>query len=267
MCGLASIFGPDQKETRNIKEMISSISHRGPDYEGFLYDENIIMGSCRLSIFDLSSRGNMPMKDKSGRYSIIYNGEIYNFKELKEKYKISTYSGSDTEVLIELFAKIGEKIFNEINGIYAFVIFDKNKSKVYCVRDRLGVKPLYYYKSNNNYFFSSEIKGILKIFNEISINEKIVKFYLQSTYYDFSEATFFQGIYQVAQGTYHIYDLKNKDIKKIKYWDLNGNKDCQKDFNLIKKHFFDSFSLQQKSDTKIGLNVSSGIDSNLMISF
>ena len=267
MCGLASIFGPDKKEPKNIKDMISSISHRGPDHEGFLYDENIIMGSCRLSIFDLSSRGNMPMKDKSGRYFIIYNGEIYNFQELKEKYKISTFSNSDTEVLLELFVKTGEKIFNEINGIYAFILFDKNKGKVYCVRDRLGIKPLYYYKKNNNYFFSSEIKGILKIFNEITINEKIVKFYLQSTYYDFSEETFFQDINQVSQGTYHVYDLKTKVSKKIKYWDLNNKKDYNEDFNLIKKYFFNSFSLQQKSDTKIGLNISSGIDSNLMISF
>lgn len=267
MCGLASIFGSGQKDPRNIKKMISSISHRGPDHEGFLYNENILMGSCRLSIFDLSAKGSMPMTDKTGRYSLIYNGEIYNFQELKEKYKISTYSNSDTEVLIELFAKKEEKIFNEINGIYAFIIFDKDKNKVYCVRDRLGIKPLYYYKKNDNYFFSSEIKGILKIFNGIPINEKIVKFYIQSNYYDFSEETFFQDINQVSQGTYHVYDLRNKVSKKVRYWDLNDRKVYDKDFNTIKKYFLNSFSLQQKSDTKIGLNVSSGIDSNFMISF
>ncbi len=267
MCGLAAIFGPDKKESSNIKDMINSISHRGPDHEGFHYEENIIMGSCRLSIFDLSSKGNMPMKDKSGRYLIIYNGEIYNFKELKNKYEIKTISNSDTEVLLELFAKIGEKTFNEINGIYAFILYDKTDNKVYCVRDRLGIKPLYYFKKKNNYFFSSEIKSISKIFDNININEKIVKFYLDSSYYDFSESTFFENIYQINQGTYHVYDLRNNTSKKIKYWDLEPNKIYNKEFNQIKKYFFDSFELQQRSDTKIGLNVSSGIDSNLMISF
>ena len=267
MCGLAAIFGPNKLESSNIKDMINSISHRGPDHEGFHYEENIIMGSCRLSIFDLSSKGNMPMKDKSGRYLIIYNGEIYNFKELKNKYEIKTISNSDTEVLLELFAKIGEKTFNEINGIYAFILYDKTDNKVYCVRDRLGIKPLYYFKKKNNYFFSSEIKSISKIFDNININEKIVKFYLDSSYYDFSESTFFENIYQINQGTYHVYDLRNNTSKKIKYWDLEPNKIYNKEFNQIKKYFFDSFELQQRSDTKIGLNVSSGIDSNLMISF
>ena len=267
MCGLAAIFGPDKKESSNIKDMIKSISHRGPDHEGFHFEEKIMMGSCRLSIFDLSSKGNMPMKDKTGRYLIIYNGEIYNFKELKNKYEIKTISNSDTEVLLELFAKIGDKTFNEINGIYAFILFDKTDNKVYCVRDRLGVKPLYYFKKKNNYFFSSEIKGILKIFENININEKIVKFYLDSSYYDFSESTFFENIYQVNQGTYHVYNLQNNTSKKIKYWDLEPNKIYNKEYSQIKKYFFDSFKLQQRSDTKIGLNVSSGIDSNLMISF
>ena len=154
-----------------LRDMIKTIRHRGPDHEGYYSNEFVQLGSCRLSIFDLSDKGNMPMHDRNKRYFIIYNGEIYNFKELKKKYKIHTTSNSDTEVLIELFSKIGEKSFQELNGIFAFIIFDKLKNKLICVRDRMGVKPLYYFKNSNNYYFCSEIKGILSIFQNSKKNK------------------------------------------------------------------------------------------------
>ena len=169
MCGIACIFG-NNPSPLEIKSMINAISHRGPDHKGFYGNSLVQLGSCRLSIFDLSDKANMPMQDKKKRYSIIYNGEIYNFKYLKKKYNLTTHSNSDTEVLIELFSKIGEKSFEEFNGIYAFIIYDSLKNKIYCVRDRLGIKPLYYYKKDTNYYFCSEIKGITSVINNVNIN-------------------------------------------------------------------------------------------------
>ena len=120
-------------------------------------------------------------------------------------------------MLIELFSKIGEKSFQELNGIFAFIIFDKLKNKLICVRDRMGVKPLYYFKNNNNYYFCSEIKGILSIFQNLKINFKAVNFYLQNSFYDYSRQTFFKDIFQLNQGSYMIFDLENNTVieKKI----------------------------------------------------
>ena len=265
MCGIASIFGKNPRP-QELRDMIKAIRHRGPDHEGYYSNEFVQLGSCRLSIFDLSDKGNMPMHDRNKRYFIIYNGEIYNFKELKKKYKIHTISNSDTEVLIELFSKIGEKSFQELNGIFAFIIFDKLKNKLICVRDRMGVKPLYYFKNNNNYYFCSEIKGILSIFQNLKINFKAVNFYLQNSFYDYSRQTFFKDIFQLNQGSYMIFDLENNTAIEKKYWELREEKKSN-DSDYLNKIFLNAIELQQQSDTKVGLNLSSGIDSNLMIGY
>ena len=189
MCGIASIVGGLPQNHETIKKMINSISHRGPDHQGFFNDKKIQLGSCRLSIFDLSSKGNMPMNDASKRFTIVFNGEIYNFKELKSKYDLKTNSNSDTEVLIELFNKFGTNCFKELNGIFAFIIYDKIHHKVYCVRDRLGIKPLFYTKKQS-FLFCSEIKGIRAVFDEITINNNMVEFYLKNSIYDFQMRLF-----------------------------------------------------------------------------
>ena len=267
MCGIAAIFGTKKKEFSKIKSMISSISHRGPDGQGFYTDDYVSLGSCRLSIFDFSEKGNMPMNDNSKRYYIVYNGEIYNFKELKKKYNISTKSNTDTEVLIELFAKINVKCFEELNGIFAFIIFDKLEKKVYCVRDRFGVKPLYYTKNKDTYYFCSEIKGIKSTINNVQINLDIVKFYLHTSFYDSTKESFYKNINQVEHSSYMIFDLNKKESIKRKFWDLEISNNQDNSFNTLDKYFVDSFSLQQRTDSNLGLNISSGLDSNLMISY
>ncbi len=267
MCGLAAIFGQDHLNPKEIKTMIASIAHRGPDHQGFFENDKVLMGSCRLSIFDFSNKGNMPMSDKTGRYVIIYNGEIYNFKELKKKHDIITKSETDTEVLIELFAKLNVECFKLLNGIFSLIIFDNLEKKIYSARDRLGVKPLYYFKKKNNFYFCSEIKGILRVNKDIQINSDIVKFYLNTSFYDSFEETFYKDILQVEQGTYIIFDLNKKNLNKKRYWDLNDDKNLNNSFELFDQHLTNSFSIQQRSDTKIGVNVSSGVDSNLMISY
>ena len=165
-----------------------------------------------------------------------------------------------------MFSLLNVKCFDYLNGIFALIIFDKVSNKIYCVRDRLGVKPLYYYNDGNNIYFCSEVKGFKKIINNLEINDEIIKFYLFTGYYDFSKLSFYKNIFQVKQGTYQEINVNNLSLKEVKYWDLNSKSQITKleDPNSI---FLDSFNLQQRSDTPIGLNISSGIDSNLMISY
>ena len=142
MCGIALCYSSKNLESnKTTKNIIDSIKHRGPDNQGFVNFQNLSLGSCRLSIFDLSDKGNMPMKDNSGRYTIIYNGEIYNFKSLKKQFNLNTKTNTDTEVLLELYSIQKEKCLDYLNGIFAFVIYDSKENSLFCARDHLGVKP------------------------------------------------------------------------------------------------------------------------------
>ena len=181
MCGIALCYSNtnlDSKET--VKDIINSIKHRGPDNQSYINLENISLGSCRLSIFDLSEKGNMPMKDRTGRYTIIFNGEIYNFKSLKTKFNLNTKSGTDTEVLLELYSLKKEKCLDYLNGIFAFVIYDSEENSFFCARDHIGVKPFYYYKKNQDFIVSSEIRGLQKIFS----NKLFIFFYYKKSLID-----------------------------------------------------------------------------------
>ena len=139
MCGFSGFTNPNSKNEDEVllKKMMFPIKHRGPDDTGYFSTNNVQMASARLSIFDFSQKANMPMIDKSGRFVIVYNGEIYNFLELKKKFNLVTKSNSDTEILIELFSLLNVKCFDYLNGIFALIIFDKINNKIYCARDRL----------------------------------------------------------------------------------------------------------------------------------
>ena len=269
MCGLALIFDKQKNgSSKSIKLLINSISHRGPDSKGFYKYKNIALGSCRLSIFDLSTKGNMPMLDKSKRYVIVYNGEIYNFKYLKKKYNILTNSSSDTELLIELFALRGKKFVNDLNGIFSIIIFDKKKNLIFCVRDRLGIKPLYYYLEKNKLIISSEIKAFQKLV-KLKLNQNTLNDYLKTSFYEIGKYTFFDNVYQLEQGQIMEYNVKKKNVKFLKYWKLKDkNIQTLNEKNLyqnLNKKILDSFKGQIQTDTELGINVSSGIDSKLMM--
>jgi asparagine synthase (glutamine-hydrolysing) len=270
MCGFAFISGYKDSYTSNISEILSALHHRGPDNSEFISQKRFSLGSCRLSIFDHSEKGKMPMKDKTGRYYIVYNGEIYNFKQLKKQFNISTVSETDTEVLLELFIKLGKKSLNYLNGIFSFIIYDQKNNSLFAARDRLGVKPFFYYHNSREFIISSEIKGILTQKQNSNISELNmiqVSTYLKTTFYDYGESTFYKNIKQLPQGHYFEYDIyKNKlDIKK--YWDLNFNKKIsnQNIYDQFEYDLLNSFKLQLGSDTDIAVNISSGIDSKLMV--
>tara|TARA_B100000214_G_C23969882_1_gene629545 strand:+ start:325 stop:2205 length:1881 start_codon:yes stop_codon:yes gene_type:complete len=277
MCGIAVCYSKKFNSQETVKNIINKIKHRGPDNESFLNLKNISLGSCRLSIFDLSSKGNMPMTDSTGRYTIVYNGEIYNFKNLKTEFNLDTRTNTDTEILLEMYVKKKEKCLDYFNGIFAFVIYDKQENSFFCARDHLGVKPLYYFYDGENFVVSSEINGLSKFHNN-KLNLNKLKSYLTTSFYDYGVDTFYENIKQLRPGCYIKYSLNNNIFKSEKYWDLQNTKN--KISNQLSKNITEqdlvtqantlignSFKLQTKADVKIGLNVSSGIDSQLMLHF
>ena len=217
MCGIAGYFGKKTFRLKEIKTILSVMKNRGPDSSKYLHfkiqNKNLYLFHTRLKVIDLYDRSNQPL-EKHNKI-IIYNGEIYNFKELKVKFNLTTKSNSDTEILLELFVKLNLDCLKLLNGIFAFIIFDNIEKKVYCVRDRLGVKPLYFLNTGSSYYFCSEIKGLLNVTNNVSINYDTVQMYLSSSFYDYSPQSFYKQITQVEQSTCLIFDTKKNENFEI----------------------------------------------------
>ena len=171
MCGIAG-FVSKKFSKADLVNMTNSIRHRGPDADGYYFnsENGIGLGHRRLSIIDLSNDANQPMTSHCDRYIIIYNGEVYNYKEIALKLgNINWKTSSDTEVILEAFVKWGTDFVDELNGMFAMAIYDKLEGKIFLFRDRMGIKPLYYYYDNNELIFASELKA----FKHLKINKKI----------------------------------------------------------------------------------------------
>src|SRR5690554_6888032 len=149
MCGV--IGSINMLDSERFENGLNQISHRGPDAQNTYLNRNdsVFLGHSRLSIIDLSDAANQPFYSKGGRYVMVYNGELYNFKELANNYALSLNTHSDTEVIIELYAKLGSAFLNELNGMFAGAIYDTGSKELFLFRDRLGIKPLYYWKDEN----------------------------------------------------------------------------------------------------------------------
>ena len=183
MCGFVGFVGKQSKEEKRkiIKDMADMIVHRGPDSDGYYIDDNVALGFRRLSIIDLDN-GSQPIYNEDKSMVIVFNGEIYNYKELKEelinkghKFKTNT----DTEVILHGYEEYKEKLFNKLRGMFSFVIYDIKNNNLLGVRDPFGIKPFYYYKNDKEFMFASEIKGMLVNPNfKKEINDKSLKMYL-----------------------------------------------------------------------------------------
>ena len=165
MCGIAGYYSYKKVFSEvELNAMTMSIAHRGPDAAGFYSDEVVGLGHRRLSIIDLSENANQPMHSANDRYVIIYNGEVYNFREiaaeLRKNYKISFKTSSDTEVILEAFVNYGSDFVKKLNGMFAIAIYDKQKQELFLYRDRIGIKPLYYFWDGENFAFASELKAL-----------------------------------------------------------------------------------------------------------
>jgi len=266
MCGF--LFEYRKKKSsfskRKFLHASSYIKQRGPDEDKFINYKNISTMFYRLSIRDLSKKGSQPMWDKSRRYLIVFNGEIYNSEELKEKINYIKLNGySDTEVLVNLFSKYGLKTLNFLEGMFSFVIYDKIMNKCIIARDRFGIKPLYFYNSENKLIFSSEIKPILSYVKNFDFNVSAFKDFFIRGNLDNSEKTFFNNIKSLEPGKYLLVE-KNKLVKK-NYWNLFSNQNKDEDPLVIekkvRKKIEDSISKHLISDREVGLFLSGGTDS------
>lgn len=278
MCGIAGIFCKNRNESnveKNkilLKEMTNIISHRGPDGEGqmVLDGGNVFLGHRRLSIIDLSNFGSQPISTIDGRYTITYNGEIYNYKELKrilEGYGYQFFSSSDTEVVLNAFAQWGEKSLNMFNGIFAFAIWDNYAKKLILARDRYGVKPLYYAQIGKQIVFASEYKSIIlhpELKKEINLCAVKQYFTFQNI---FTNESLLKGIKLLDPGSYLIIQYDSKDIPSpITYWDYHfkeddGNISEQEYEEELNRLFVQAVKRQLVSDVPVGTYLSGGIDS------
>lgn len=269
MCGIVGFFSTEENKHLVIKKMTDRISHRGPDQEGYYIDNNIAFGYRRLSIIDLKS-GNQPMVTEDKNLIVIFNGEIYNYLELqlelKEKgYKFKT--NSDTEVLLHGYKEWKYDLPKKLRGMFAFAIWDKKNELLFCARDNFGIKPLYYYKTDEVFMFSSEIKSFLEHpkFKKI-LNKNLLPTYLLFNFTPTSE-TFFKEVYCLEAG--HSLVLKNNNISIYKYYDINfeeKNKDFNKVVDDIRNVMENSIKYHMVSDVEIGAFLSSGIDSSYVVS-
>ncbi len=267
MCGICGFFGFEDKEL--IKKMLDSIAHRGPDDEGIFVDKDASIGNRRLSIVDISG-GHQPMHNEDETVWVVFNGEIYNFPELKEeliKKGHRFYSNCDTEVLVHLYEEYGEDLSKKLRGMFAFCIWDANKKKAVLSIDACGIKPLNYYYENGILLFSSEIKSILNYHGLKAEMDRISLNYLLNLQYIPFERTLFKGVKKLLPG--HTLIFEDGKIRIKKYWALNVTEDERPIEYYVKKIqtlFEDSVRRRlEMSEVPVGIFLSGGIDSSAVV--
>ena len=269
MCGICGTYSFKEKDSdRNeIESMLSSMKHRGPDDEGVLLNRNLGLGHVRLSIIDLSEEGQQPFFSENKRYSVVFNGEIYNYLELKKELEndFNFRTKTDTEVLLNAYLKWGKDCLHRFNGMFSFAIVDLDTNEIFCARDRFGIKPFYYVLNEDEFIFSSEIKAILKIRNIRQANEQIIRDFLVFDRVQHSDNTFYRDIKKLPHG--HSLKIKGKTTTIEKWYDLdstnvNGFSDPQE----FLKTFDQSVQLRLRSDVKLGAMLSGGLDSSSIVS-
>ncbi|RTY85561.1 asparagine synthase (glutamine-hydrolyzing) [Flavobacterium sp. RSP15] len=271
MCGIAGIIG--NFEAYQLDAMLMSQHHRGPESTGKYSDNNFAaLGHNRLAIIDLSPESNQPFLDPSGRYVLIFNGEIYNYIELKAELKghYTFTTDSDTEVLLASFLVYGHHCLQKLNGMFSFAIWDNQDKKLFAARDRFGVKPFFFCKEKNSFYFSSEIKALHAAGISRIPNEKVWASYFAYGSYGNPDETFWEEILQLPGG--HFLEFQNQQLI-LKKWYFFEEEVAKQPKNLTfeqaKEHYVtllkDSINLRFRSDVLVGFNISGGLDSSVLL--
>lgn len=268
MCGICGIIRKgDNKDI--IKKMNDRIMHRGPDGEGYYNDGDVAFGHRRLSIIDLST-GDQPIYNEDSSVVTVYNGEIYNYLELRSELESLGHefkTKSDTEVLVHGYEEWHTDLPKHLRGMFAFAIYDKNRNEIFLARDNFGIKPLYYAKMNDSFMFASEIKSFLDVPDfKKEFNEEILETYLEFSFVPTNE-TFFKGVYRLDAGCSLLY--KDEDIKINKYFKLDFKEDTMSFTDAVKNIsdvMEDSVKRHLIADVEVGSFLSSGIDSSYIVS-
>ncbi|CAM4236475.1 asparagine synthase (glutamine-hydrolyzing) [Lederbergia lenta] len=274
MCGFIGCIHDQALENKAVdqglfKQMNQLITHRGPDDEGYFVDNHIQFGFRRLSIIDIES-GQQPLAYENERYWIIFNGEIYNFIELREelvKAGMEFQTASDTEVIIALYSQVKEKVVDRLRGMFAFVIWDKEKQELFGARDQFGIKPFFYKEEENRTLFSSEKKSILLATEEQNINYEALQQYM--TYQFVPEPdTLTVGIKKLEPGHYFTKKI-GEPMKIVRYWQASFQQIQKSEADIVKEIqdvLIDSVKLHMRSDVPVGSFLSGGIDSSIIAS-
>lgn len=274
MCGINGVYNLNGLESSStvIQKMNSSTAHRGPDFTGDYKDNMVMLGHNRLSIIDLSDGANQPLYNNEGDLVLVFNGEIYNYLKLKELLKADYEfkTSSDSEVLIAAYQKWGKGCVHKLEGMFAFAIWDIRKQALFIARDRLGIKPLYYFDNNQNFAFSSELRSLLELpFVNRKINEKSLVDYLR---YGTVHAphTIIEGVKMLEAG-YYIW-LSEDEYQVEKYWDVNTfinrkaeNQSYEEVTQEIRKRLSHAVKNRMQSDVPYGAFLSGGIDSSAIV--
>jgi asparagine synthase (glutamine-hydrolysing) len=257
MCGIL-FTNIDNIDKSRFIHALEQISHRGPDRPLCYYNyDQFQLGHNRLSILDINDRSNQPYFSRDGRYVIIFNGEIYNYRELAKKHSIHTKTTSDTEVLLELYIKYGNQMLEWLNGMFSFVILDTEKKEIFAARDRLGVKPLYYYHDGEGYVFASEISPIIELINAVSIDEIGVRQYRKLRSF-FNGRTIYNEVKEFPPGHY----MENGRFHC--YWKLEmGYQESPSDEEL-RELIESAVKYRMISDVNVGSYLSGGLDSTIV---
>lgn len=274
MCGISGIFKLDKRVNLSddiTKKMINTLKHRGPDDTGFFSDENTSLGFARLSIIDLSKNGHQPMTNEDETVWIIFNGEIYNYKKLRDKlsHKHSFKSKTDTEVIIHGYEEWGEKILDMIEGMFGLAIYDIKKKKIIVARDRIGKKPLFYFKDDEKLIFSSEFRSIVKILpkTDLNIDEKALELWNGFPYLADNSNTLVKKIKKIPPG--HYLKIENNSILIKKYWDLKidhriNNLSFEQASAELENLLEKSVQDRLVADVPVGILLSGGLDSSVI---
>ncbi|CAN5397751.1 asparagine synthase (glutamine-hydrolyzing) [soil metagenome] len=273
MCGICGKinFGNKEVTNRELKAMADKIRHRGPDDDGYFIENNVGLGFLRLSIIDLSISGHQPKLSDDERYVLTFNGEIYNYielrDELKNKYTFSTKT--DSEVLLKAYIEWGEDCLHRFNGMFAFIIYDRKEKKIFGARDRFGVKPFYYNFTKESFIYSSEIPAILEILErKPQADDSAIFDYLVFNRTDQTEKTFFKEIKKLQHGCKFNLDM-NGELKISKWYDLREkvlNTEPLRSPSEYKELFSSSVELRLRSDVPVGVCLSGGLDSSSIVS-
>lgn len=267
MCGFVGFTNKINDASIVLGKMMDRIKHRGPDSDGKYVDEQIAMGFRRLSIIDLSDQGSQPIFNEDKSLVLTFNGEIYNYKDLREELVASGhkfYTQTDSEVLIHGYEQWGEDMLDKLRGMFAFVIFNKNTNEVFGARDFFGIKPLYYAKMGETLMWGSEIKSFLDHPNfKKELNTDVLETYLTFQYSPTTE-TFFKNVYKLPAA--HCFTYKNGEMSVRRYWEVKFHTDngpsLEDWVNRISDTFKNSVEVHKFADVEVGSFLSSGVDSS-----
>lgn len=280
MCGILGSFSPPPftHQQERLRAALHALRHRGPDEQELeAYDVaggQLAFGHTRLSVIDLSTGGLQPMHRDAGRYSIVFNGEIYNYRELRQELTglgLSFHSDSDTEVLLAAWATWGEACLQRLVGMFAFVVVDRAAGTLTCVRDPFGIKPLFYAASDQSFEFASEVPALLAIRGtRPALNGQRAYDYLVHGDYDSTPATFYQGVQQLPPGNLLVVTLAGKPTTEMRRWwtpsvDERPAMPYADAVELVRERFLQSIRFHLRSDVPLGAALSGGVDSSAVV--